>query len=81
MIKEKMKGITVIEMVLIVAVVGILAAIFITPPFMCKAKWEQSGMASDFGYLKGCLVEVEPGRWIPSNRVRDLEVRVKPNRQ
>lgn len=40
----------------------------------CTAKWGQSGLRTSFGPIQGCLVETQPGRWLPEDRVRDIDL-------
>lgn len=41
----------------------------------CKASWGKSGLNTSWGFFQGCLVEVEPGRWIPEDKVREIDVK------
>ena len=41
--------------------------------FSCSTQWARSGMASDYGLVQGCLVQVKPGQWVPQERVRAIE--------
>ena len=63
-----------IETLLVLALVLIVALPFVMMPMQCTAKWQHSGMASEWGIIQGCLVEVEPGRWIPDERVREMDI-------
>ena len=38
----------------------------------CRAKWEDSGFKSDFGVLKGCVVQRKDGTWVPEHMLRDI---------
>jgi hypothetical protein len=38
----------------------------------CSAKWESSGFTTSFGPIKGCLIQLDDGRWIPSENYREL---------
>jgi prepilin-type N-terminal cleavage/methylation domain-containing protein len=68
------KGFTVVEFMIVLAIIGIIFATVLTVPYQCRARWERSGMAAEWGFFTGCQVEVEPGRWIPSDRVREIEL-------
>lgn len=41
----------------------------------CHAAWSRSGLATDYTIMGGCVVQMPDGRWIPSDRVRDIEIR------
>ncbi len=38
----------------------------------CDAKWETSGFKTSYGPIKGCLIQLPDGRWIPSENYREL---------
>lgn len=42
--------------------------------YKCNAGWARSGMATSWGPIQGCLVQVGPNRWIPSDRVRETDL-------
>jgi hypothetical protein len=54
---------------MVVAVFLCLGSIFgldyISSKYSCKAKTEQMGFPSDYSYMGGCKIEVNPGQWIP----------------
>ena len=68
------RGFTLIEVMITVAILLIVAVSFFAPYYQCGAKWGRSGMASEWGFIQGCMVEVEPGRWIPDERVREIDI-------
>lgn len=43
----------------------------------CHARWEQSGMATSWGVIQGCLVKLPDGRWVPDDRVREFDLQRK----
>jgi hypothetical protein len=53
----------------------IFAFMYFTLYASCEAKWERSGLQSEFGIFQGCLVRLPDGRWLPSERLRELEVK------
>lgn len=71
---NKKQGFTLIEVMIVLAIIAILLAAIVLAPFKCAAKWERSGMATEWGPIQGCMVEVEPGRWLPDERVREIEL-------
>lgn len=40
----------------------------------CSAQWEKSGLTSDWGPIKGCTVHLRDGRWLPADRVREIDI-------
>lgn len=64
---------TLLEVFIIFVITAILVSLPVGGCMRCEAKWEHSGMASKWGFLSGCLVEVEPGRWIPEGRLREIK--------
>jgi hypothetical protein len=66
-------------LLLAVLVVGWL----IVAPWTCHSKWGSSGMSTSWGPIQGCLVQTPSGRWVPEDRVRDvdLEPRTPSNAQ
>lgn len=41
----------------------------------CTAKWQRSGLASEWGLFQGCLVRLPDGRWLPEERLREIEIK------
>jgi hypothetical protein len=39
--------------------------------YACTAKWEGSGMKTNYGVLSGCRVQLKDGRWMPATNVRE----------
>ena len=40
----------------------------------CSSRWADSGLKSSWGPVKGCLVKTSSGRWVPDDRVRDVDL-------
>lgn len=40
----------------------------------CSAAWSKSGMATSWGPIQGCLVQTPSGRWVPAERVREIDL-------
>lgn len=38
----------------------------------CDAKWETSGFKTTYGPIKGCLIRLPDGRWIPEENYREI---------
>lgn len=38
----------------------------------CREKWEHSGFKSDYGFFKGCVIQLEDGTWIPADNYREM---------
>lgn len=45
--------------------------------FGCTSRWADSGLQSKWGPIQGCLVKMPDGRWIPDDRVRDIDITPK----
>lgn len=43
----------------------------------CDSRWESSGLKSKWGIVQGCLVQMPDVRWIPDDRVRDIDIAPK----
>lgn len=41
---------------------------------VCDSKWKFSGMETQWGPFKGCLVKVPSGFWLPEERVRETDL-------
>lgn len=60
---------------LITLVLGAAIIVLVTWPiaaYHCRVSWEGSGMQSRYQFLGGCFVQTAAGRWIPSDRVREV---------
>jgi len=55
--------------VVVILVVGAICWMFAS--YECSAKWEKSGMATDWGPIQGCLIKRD-GKWIPSENYREI---------
>lgn len=40
----------------------------------CSSKWDRSGMQSSWGPIQGCVVKLPDGRWLPEERVREIDI-------
>lgn len=38
----------------------------------CSSQWEHSGIKSDYGFFKGCVVQDKKGNWIPADNYSDF---------
>ncbi len=58
--------------------VGVIAALvggsIAYDSWACGRRWGGSGMATTWGPVQGCQVEVSPGRFIPEDRVREVDL-------
>lgn len=41
--------------------------------YTCDARWESSGMKSEYRFITGCMIEVTPGKMIPEDKYRAVE--------
>jgi len=44
----------------------------------CTGKWEESGFATKWGPVKGCIVQVPNGKWLPEDVIREMDLREIP---
>jgi len=41
----------------------------------CHAKWERAGMQLvEWGPIQGCMVKLPDGRWMPTERLREMDL-------
>lgn len=40
----------------------------------CSSRWAKSDMQTSWGPVQGCLVKTPGGRWVPDDRVRDVDL-------
>jgi hypothetical protein len=57
---------------LILAAIGIVWAAI--DSWACHQRWLRSGLSTTWGLGQGCLVQTPNGRWIPDDRVRDVDL-------
>jgi len=62
-----------IEIAIILAIIGLITTLASVPPLTCAAKSKQMGKHYDFGYIQGCLIEAQPGQWVPLQNYRVIE--------
>lgn len=68
-------GIELLASLFVLAVVIVLIALIGWPinAYQCRVRWEGSGLESRYQFLAGgCFVKTAAGRWIPSDRVREV---------
>lgn len=66
---------TLIASVIILAISMALAAA--VSAYQCTEKWSESGLESKWRVGAGCRVKMPDGRWIPAERVREIELTPK----
>jgi hypothetical protein len=63
----------------LLSIVAVVIIGFILENASCKSKWERSGMAGVmWGPIQGCLVKLPDGRWLPEERIREIEIPREP---
>lgn len=73
MYKSKQRGNAELLVTIFLAVLfGLIA--WATAAISCSYKWEDSGLASSYGIFSGCRVKMPDGRWLPAERVREIEI-------
>jgi hypothetical protein len=58
----------------IVLVVAYVSVKGILGWWSCHAKWAGSGLASSWGPIQGCVVQMPSGKWMPEGNVRDMDL-------
>ena len=67
-----------IEAALSIALLLIIGAIaFAVNSWQCSSQWADSGLQSSFKLGSGCRVKLPDGRWLPADRVREVEIAPK----
>jgi hypothetical protein len=47
----------------------------------CKGRWGDSGLPVSWGPVQGCKVQLPDGRWLPEDRIREIDVAPKKSEQ
>ena len=63
---------TLVEWMVVLVILGILAAVMASPYFECHAKAKAQGLECEWGILQGCMVKVD-GKWIDYDRLRIMD--------
>ena len=58
-----------------------VAVVMFFENWACKSKWERSNMAVSWGPIQGCLVNLPDGRWLPEERIREIDISRAPQRK
>lgn len=59
----------------VAASVALVVIGFVLDAWACHSKWERSGMAGvSYGPIQGCLVKMPDGRWLPAERIREIDI-------
>lgn len=65
-------GFTLIELMIVLAIIAITFASVYSATITCEAKARAMGKNHEWGLLQGCMIEVEKGRWVPLENYRAL---------
>lgn len=60
--------------VVIVAAIVIFGGAWAMSSMQCSSQWERSHLKAEYGPIQGCLVELPDGRWLPADRVREVDI-------
>ena len=58
---------------LVLFLIGIILWVIFSS-WSCGARWKHSGVNTSWGPIQGCLVKMPSGRWVPDDRVRDIDL-------
>lgn len=63
------------EFVVTVVITGVSLILWVVlSSWQCSSRWADSGLKSSWGPVEGCLVKTPSGRWVPDDRVRDVDL-------
>jgi hypothetical protein len=73
--RNKERGATTVEAVvalvmLLVLVGGTVFGGWACSSWKCSSRWSGSGMRTEWGPIKGCIVEASPGKFVPERFYR-----------
>lgn len=58
----------------LIAIVIIVLVSMIWSPIACHAKWDDAGYRDvKWRPISGCKVQTDDGRWLPTDRVREIQ--------
>lgn len=63
--------ITVMGVLIGLLILGYMALSSVT----CSARWKGSELKTDWGPIQGCRVQLPDGRWMPEDRVREIDTK------
>lgn len=78
--RPKQRGYGEIEMILYVfgwciILCVIVGGMFVLGWYECHVKYDRAGMADvTYGPVEGCMLKLPDGRWLPSDRIREVEL-------
>lgn len=58
----------------ILMVVVVLVAVMALSAIGCHARWGDMGFNVSYAPFKGCRMEVEKGKWLPVQSIRDVTI-------
>ena len=71
--KSKQRGDAEVMASLILGAIG-LVLWMVFSAWSCGSRWGKSDMRTSWGPVQGCLVQTPSGRWVPDDRVRDVDL-------
>jgi Tfp pilus assembly protein PilE len=69
----KQRGLTLIELLILLACVLIMVGAVAGPYLACTSQGKVMGKQTDWKPFQGCMVEYEPGKWVPMERYRVVD--------
>lgn len=58
----------------VLVLIALLSAAAYVSALTCERRWAGSGLAVEWGIVEGCRVLMPSGRWMPDDRVRDVDI-------
>lgn len=70
---KKQRGYYLMNVLMGCAVVAILAAAVLMPAWSCHSQGKIMKLPTQWGIPEGCMVEHQPGKWVPMDRYRVVD--------
>ena len=71
---KNQRGYAFIVLLIMVCILILLVGIWIDS-VSCHSKWDNADMAAvSYGPIKGCMVKLPDGRWLPADRMREIDL-------
>lgn len=61
------------SLVVLAALPALALLVNSTQSWQCEAQWENSGLKTDYGFVKGCQLQLPTGKWVPAKTYRTVD--------
>ncbi len=69
--RNEVKETLTVIVVLVVAGIAVFSFVGWLDAQSCHARWERSGLRSQWAPFSGCMVERRDGTWLPASAIKD----------